>query len=1825
MEDSNYTQIETVQKSSDAVIVRAVRRADGVPVLLKVVNDDGGAQPIRRLLKEREIGRIPDRSTILVPIDLAAIDGRQALVMADFAGHPLEDELDHAMGIEAALELAIRLATTLGELHARGIVHRDLKPQNVFVDPASGEIRLTGLGVALSSVGAYRPSSEPGLIEGTFAYMAPEQTGQTGRLVDQRADLYSLGVILYRMLTSKLPLEAEDALGWIYVHVAKEPPPVTSIVSGIPPMASAIVDKLLSKDPEERYQTTAGLVADLEQCLASWRAHGATEPFALGLRDVPDRLQIPRRRYGHDTEVRALTKAFESALAGTSKLIFLVGPAGIGKSFLAETLEAHVLSCGGTFLEGKHEELRRDVPYFAVAQALDQLACRLLTESEEKLAVWRARLHEVLGARAALLRTLVPRFAIILGEPAIAEQASPVASPDRFKLFFERLLEAVASAEHPLVLFLDDLQWADPATLGLLEQVLAHPEAKHVLTIGAYRELSGPHPLAAALARLRASGVATEIEIPPLSNGAIADLLVDAFRCSPSEATTLAELLRDRTGGNPLFVTDLLRTLHQQSLIRFDRYQAKWSWDVERIRRVPLAEGATELVLAKIGSVVPSVQQALHVGACLGTEFWASDVASAIDRPIVEVERDLVTGATQGLLLYSGNAFRFPHDRVREAAYSLLPPAERATLHLRIGRSLLARTEGTEREAKDFIIADQLNRAASLMTTVGDRNELAVLDLAVGRKAKMASAYASAAQYFASGMAVLDADAWEHAYVTTYALHLERAACELVVGGFEQAERLLGIVLEKAHTPAERAAAYALLVDLRMTQGDVAMAVKLGLDGIHACGVDLPDWTIREETERAVIETWSLLGDTPIETLAGLPRATDSTARAVTDLMAHVGTPIFYIDERLFAMLVSRSLALTLRWGVSEGSPTVFAGFSLVFEALTERYADAWKLGRAAYEMAQRPGLSVQKPTVCVIFASLINYWRHHVRTNLPYLEEALEAALQVGDLTYLCYAENHLVMTRLIMGGNLADLEAESEQRMKRVRAYGFDEMADLMLSRHLLIQCLQGKTHALGSFSTPELDERELDERLRTTRAPLTRCWHYIDQLQAAFFAGQFERAVTAGRAAASLLHTSTMFPVIGEHAFYFALALASAERAPDATAVAEEEALLDGCHERLRRWAESCPANFSSKHALVSAEVARLRGNDLEAMRDYERAICGAQDNGFVHVQAIAYELAARFYQVRGFSQFADTYLREARRCFSLWGATEKVRWLEQPDQRFAERSNGVETVATETVATRPEELNLLTVTRASQALSAELVRARLLDRLLGVMLPYSGARRCCFVAAEGEHCPAETELPARSPAHSGGLPQTVINYVRRTREPVLLHDASAPNPFSSDHYLRSCRPRSVLCLPLARKDRVLGLIYLENDLVPGVFSRERVTVLEILAAEAAISLESAALVADLERENAQRRQIELSLRESREQLQAILENMVDAVVVCDDGGRVTLVNQAAVSLFGLADREVIPAVGELEWSLRMRHLDGRPFARTELPLVRALAGEVVPSVEATFTSRQERDLELRTSAAPIRDEAGIVVGAVAAASDVTEKVELDRLRDQFLRMAAHELKTPVAVMSGYAELLQTRREQLPLREQRMLDALVRGARKIDQIVSDLLFMWQLRMGRLVLVEEKVDLGTLLSRVATRCEPPPQPPRVRLSVVDPVTVVGDRLLLEQVFTHLIDNALRYSPAGGPIEMSLKAIAPDLVEVSVSDHGVGIAKSKQARIFEPFYRAHAETAYDFGGMGAGLYLSKVIVGRHSGTIRFDSRENEGSTFTVRLPSEPRDCAAPP
>ena len=547
MNSSEYTPIETVATGPDATIVRAVRRTDGLAVLLKIAR---GAthESLRRLLKEREIGREADPDTVLSPIDLIDVDGQAALVLLDNHGHALETDLDRPLGIDLSLMLAIQIARKLSDLHAHGVVHRDLKPDNVFVTATRDDVRLTGLGVALESIGTYRPSTEAGLIEGTFAYMAPEQTGQTGLLVDQRADLYSLGIVLYRMLTGRLPFVATDALGWIHAQIAEEPPPLGELMGDVPPAVAAIVDKLLAKDPDARYQTARGLAADLDEALASWRGRRAIPTFPLGRRDVPERLLVPHRLYRREAELRELSTAFDVVGGAPGRLMVLTGPAGIGKSSIARALEAGVRARGGVFLQGKHEELRREVPYFAVGQALEQLAERLLMENEDTLLAWRARLRSSLGGAADLLTTLAPKFALVLGEPA-AERTTIAPSADRFRLFFRRFLAEVASADQPLTLFLDDLQWADAATIVLLEHVLASPEVDSVLTIGAFRssELDDGHPLAAALERLRCRGHVTEIPVGPLEPRTIAELLGDTFRCPPEETTPLASLLFERT------------------------------------------------------------------------------------------------------------------------------------------------------------------------------------------------------------------------------------------------------------------------------------------------------------------------------------------------------------------------------------------------------------------------------------------------------------------------------------------------------------------------------------------------------------------------------------------------------------------------------------------------------------------------------------------------------------------------------------------------------------------------------------------------------------------------------------------------------------------------------------------------------------------------------------------------------------------------------------------------------------------------------------------------------------------------------------------------------------------------------------------------------------------------------------------------------------------------------------------------------------------------------------------------------------------------------
>ena len=1400
------------------------------------------------------------------PREVVHHQGRSTLLSDDPGGELLACLVGSPWELASFLRVAIGLTVALGQLHDRGLVHKDIKPANVLVDVSTGKAWLTGFGTASYLPRERQAAEPPEVIAGTLAYMAPEQTGRMNRSIDSRSDIYSLGVTLYEVLTGLRPFNAADPMEWIHCHVARPPSPPGVTVSGqaIPGPVSAIILKLLAKTAEERYQTASGLAIDLRRCLKEWESHARIEAFPLGEHDASDRLRIPEKLYGRERETDILLSAFERVVAhGTPELVLVSGYSGIGKSSVVNELYKALVPPRGLLASGKFDQYQRDIPYATLSQAFQSLVRQILGESDAEVQAWREALQGALGPAGQLMVNLIPELESIIGEQQPVPDLPPHEARNRFQLVFCRFVGVFARPEHPLALFLDDLQWLDAATLDLFEHLVTDSEVGHLLLVGAYRdnEVDAAHPLTRTMAAVHEAGARVQkIVLAPLGLDDVGRLLADSLHCAPGRAAPLTALVHEKAGGNPFFSIQFISVLAEEGLITFDRGIAAWTWDLPRIRAKGFTDNVADLLLGKLTRLPEATQRALRSFACLGNSAEITSLVIVHEASEEAVHAALWDAVRAGLVLRLDGAYRFVHDRVQEAAYALLPESARAGEHLRIGRLLVAGTKALALDEKIFDIVNQLNRGAALISSLAERERAAELNLLAGQRAMRSTAHASALTYLAVGRALLGDDSWERRYALTFALEFHRAECEFLTGDAVAAEQRLSMLSRRAGDLPDLADVVCLQIALFTTRSRLEHAIEVCFAYLKRVGVHWAarpsDELVREEYDRV----WRQLGTRSIEELVDLPLLTDPDQRATLEVLITSAPAVMFSDANLYRLIVGRMVNLSLEHGNSDASCLAYEFVGMVLGPYFGDYQAAFRFGQLGFDLVESRNLDRFKARVYSCFGGLIIPWNKHLRAGQSMVRRAFDVARQSGDLTYATYSLGMLCTNVLACGTPLAEAQREAEAGLSFARKAKFGMVTEFFAGKLRLMRALRGLTSSLGSFNDAAFDEGRFERYLEADpRFAAALCWYSIRKLQARFHAGDYASALVAAAKAETLFWTCPSLFDGAEYVFFRALAQAASH---DLVSVDERPPLLaalrDG-HEQLARWAQSCPENFANRAALVAAELARIGGRDLEAMQLYEDAIRSSRENGFVHNEAIASELAGQFHAARGFEMIAHMYLRNARHCYERWGALGKVEQLDRLHPRL--RSEGAPASPTATIGGPVGQIDFATVVKVSQAVSSELVLDRLIARLMVIAVEHAGAVRCLLILPVGEEMRIEAEANSghvavavrvhQAVVKPDQLPEAVLRYVVRTQESVILDDASAPNQFSTDEYLRRAQARSVLCLPLVKQGKLIGVLYLENNLTPYVFTPGRIALLNLLAAQAAISLENARMYSGMQR--------------------------------------------------------------------------------------------------------------------------------------------------------------------------------------------------------------------------------------------------------------------------------------------------------------------------------------------------------------------------------------
>jgi PAS domain S-box-containing protein len=1892
---------EVLRKDEDFILYRGWSQSDGGRILvLSPVAEHPTPECLKRLEHECSFKEALDPAWSARPIAVARDSNRMVLASEDPGGVPLDQLLAIPLELGLFLRLAVSLSSAIDQLHERGIIHKDIKPANVLVDPVTGRCWLRGFGIASRLPRERQAAEPPEFLAGTLAYMAPEQTGRMNRCVDCRSDLYALGATLYEVLTGSLPFTASDPMEWIHCHVARKPVAPSEQFETIPLPISAIIMKLLAKTAEERYQTADGVKHDLQRCLDALgtisRSSDSTElaevlsnailEFPLGEHDTPDRLLIPEKLYGRAGEIDTLLASFDRVVtSGVPELVLVSGYSGVGKSSVVNELHKALAPARGFFAWGKFDQYKREIPYSTLAQAFQGLVRLLLGKSDAELNQWRDALRQALDPNGQLIVDLVPELALILGEQPPVPELPARDAQRRFQLVLRRFISVFAQPEHPLALFLDDLQWLDTATLDLLEDLLRQPDVQHLMLIGAYRdnEVSASHLLVRKLEEIRQAGaIVSEIVLSPLSCEDLGQLIADSLHCEPVQAAPLAQLVHHRTAGNPFFAGQFIAALTDEEFLRFDHASGSWTWDLQGIHAKGYTDNVVDLMLGKLNRLPVESQKALKTLACLGNSAEITKLSIVHGTSEEQLHSDLWEALRLEFVVRLEGSYKFVHDRVQEAAYSLIPEELRAAAHLQIGRRLSACTPPERRTETIFEIVSQLNRGASLVDSRDEREQLAEFNLLAGKRAKASTAYTSALKYFVAGAAFSAGDSWERRPELIFALESHRAECEFLTGDLAAAEQRLMMLSSHAANTIDRATVECLRMDLYTTLDQPDRAVAACLDYLRHLGVEWSPHPTEEDARREYEQIWLRLGSRTIEELIDLPLMSDPVSLATLDVLTKVFPPALHAtDTNLLSLTVCRAVNLSLERGHGDGSCVAYVFFGKIAGPYFGDYEAGYRFGQLGYDLVEKRGLERFQARTYHWFSQFVAPWKKHVRACRNLVRRTFEAATKVGDLTVAAYSCDNLNTNLLAAGDSLGQAQHQAENGLEFSRKARFSRVGDVITTQLRLILTLRGLTPKLGSFNDGQFDESRFERHLASSPETLPECWYWIRKLQARFFAGDYAAAIDASIQAKRLLWTSFSFFEWAEYHFYSALARAAVSDSAVVTAkedlsdealaksevglgLTKEEhfnALLEH-HKQLALWAENCPENFENRAVLVSAEIARLAGRDLDAMRLYEQAIHSSDTNGFVHNEALANELAARFYLVRGLDKIAYGYLRDARHCYLGWGATGKVQQLDELYPRLREQAlvpgpapfghSRLNDLAPSvfaagggsTIDASVEHLDLATVIKVAQTVSSEMVLEKLINTLMRTAIEHAGAERGLLILPRdvGQSIEAEAitsgdtvivklrEAPGRSGtmenvgpsrAEAGALsaetelPESIIHYVVRSQESVILDDAASQNPFSGDPYLRRHHARSILCLPLINQAKLIGVLYLENNLTPHVFTPTRIAVLRLLASQAAISLENTRLYRDLEKREAKIRRL----------VDANIMGMFSGKF----DGRIIEANEAFLRLVNYNREDLVS--GRLNWK-ELTPPEWRDLTERALEQLKATGvlqpyekeyfrkdGSRVPVLvgSAVFEEGQNEGVsfvldlsEKKRAEDALRRSQAHLAEAQAELAHVTRVTALGELTASI----AHEISQPLAavVTNADASLRWLSGDSPDLDEARAaIRRISRDGRRAGDVISRMRSLFK-KAGP---AKDQLNLNEAIEEVVTLTEIEARRTKVALRTelaADLPPITGDRVQLQQVVVNLILNAIEAMAMVKDRERELvirtELSEGDEIRVVIRDSGIGIDPLSAERIFDAFHTTKP------GGLGMGLSISRSIVENHGGRLWAISNDGPGATFQFTL-----------
>ncbi|OUL20481.1 serine/threonine protein kinase [Nostoc sp. RF31YmG] len=1858
-----YRIIEQLYSGKKTLVYRAIREKDQQSVILKLMRtEDPNFVEINQFRNQYTITQNLQLPGIVKPISIENYHNRYFLVMEDFGGialniWQLEEHRkgNNSVSLSKFFEIAMEISATLEGLHRHRIIHKDIKPANILIHPITGKTKIIDFSLASLLPKEIQFLTNPNVLEGTLAYISPEQTGRMNRGIDYRTDFYSLGVTFFELLTGQLPFNTTEPMELVYSHIAKEPPKASRINSNIPTILSDIISKLMAKNAEDRYQSAHGLRYDLERCQNQWQEKGNITAFELGIRDISNHFAIPEKLYGRQREIEILLTTFDRVTSGSTEMILVAGYSGIGKTAIVNEVHKPIARQRSYFIKGKFDQFQRDIPLSGLVQALRDLIGQILSETDAQIQQWKAKIISALGKQSQVIIDVIPELERIIGKQLSVTELAGSAAQNRFNLLFQRFIQVFTTKEHPLVIFLDDLQWADTASLKFIELLVSRTSSRltgdteeifetkaSLLMIGAYRdnEVLNLHPLHLILQEIAKTGaVINTIKLSPLSQVDLNHLIADTLRCREVIAVPLTQMVFAKTKGNPFFASQFLKLLYDDGLIKLNFDAGYWQYDITKIKTLSLTDDVVEFMGIQIEKLPKNVQNVLKISACIGNEFDLKTLAIVNEKSVIDTASDLWEALLEGLIVPQKDGYnlipederqllslsnresenfsitnsqlpkyKFVHDRVQQAAYSLIPQDKIKKIHLKIGQLLFKNTPVAKQEESIFELVNQFNIAVEFITEQAKRDELAQMNLIAGRKALVSTAYSSALKYLTTGIELLGDDTWKIKYGLTLALYEVAVEAAYLAGDFEQMEQLTEVVLVRAKTLLEKVKVYEVKIQAYGAQNKILEAINTALGFLKLLGVEFPknpsQLDVRQEMEKITLS----LANRCIEDLIHLPEMTEDKTLAVMRILSSIIVFASQAFPELFSLIVFKQVNLSLEYGNAPLSAFGYVVYGLILCGVVEDIESGYQFGKLAESLVDK--FQDKKITAKIIetFNAHIKHGKEHIKEIIKPFLEAYSVALETGDLEFAVYSINAYCYASFFMGRELTALQQEMAvysnaiSHLKQEMVLQWNEIyrqTVLNLLKSVESPCdLIGEAYDEVKQLPLHVTANDGIALLRLHLCKLQLCYLFVNYHKALDRAVETEKYLYAG--------VGTLF--IPQ--FYLYDSLVRLALYPNSAESEQKEILLKVTinQEKMRHYAYHAPMNYLHKFYLVEAEIHRIKGEYLEAIEAYDRAIKLAKENEFIREEALAYELAAKFYLEWGKDRIAQLYLTDAYYCYIGWGALAKVddlqkrypqllvpiiqqeklshscseKNLPELSLHLSTLSNKSTLVTNETVigsnTSISDMLDLATVIKASQAVSGEIELEALLSTLMQVVMENAGASKSVLILSEANNLDltvtavssgstfgaTHTEFLSIPLESSDRVPISLINYVKRTQEVLVIDDIKAQASFAVDSYITREEPKSILCIPMLNQGKLLGLIYLENNLTTKAFTHDRLELLKLLTIQATISLENAILYNNL--------------TEANERLEEYSHILEERVVV-----RTAEINEKNKHLQAALE-ELQSTQSQLIQSEKMSSL-----------------GQMIAGI-----------------AHEINNPINFIHGNISHASDYVQDL-LD-----LINIYQQEYPHPSAILEEKIQDIDVDflTEDLP----RVLDSMKLGSSRIRNIILSLRNFSRLDESEMkpVNIHEGIDstLMILQHRLKEKSDRPEIKVVKEYAPLPNVSCYAGQL--NQVFMNILSNAIdaleEYKHEGdSPIKNPQIRIRTELGEantlkIRIADNGHGMTAHVQQKIFDPFFTTKAVGS----GTGLGLSISyQVVVDKHKGQLSCDSTPGQGTEFVIEIPMQ--------